>query len=99
MTILDTANAIDELANLYYLQSVLERMLVHTEQTKGTAQPRVITVVNDSLYRLAAIYYDNADEWGLIAEANKLDDPEIVGIKVLVIPEWDGHSRGGVLDA
>ena len=99
MTVLDTANEAIELANLYYLQAILDRMYVRVDQTKGTAKPTIITVVNDNLYRLAAIYYGNADQWGLIAAANALHDPEVEGIKSLVIPEWDGNERGGIIDA
>lgn len=99
MTTLDTANNLIDLSNLYYAQAALDRMLVRVEQTKGTMQPKLITVINESLYRLAAQYYGNADQWSIIAEANSLVDPEVVGIKTLVIPDWDGIDRGGVLDA
>lgn len=99
MTTLETGNHAIELANLYHLLAILDRMYVRIDQTKGTVQPKIITVVNDNLFRLSTLYYGNADQWGLIAAANHLSDPEIEGIKSLVIPEWDGNDRGGIIDA
>jgi len=84
-----------EKANLYRMKAVLERMLVKVEQTKGTADAPTITVNNDNLYRLAAIYYGDPKQWPIIAEANNLVDPEIYGSVTLIIPKWDGNDRGG----
>jgi nucleoid-associated protein YgaU len=88
-----------ERANLYRMKAILETMLVTVEQTKGTANAPTLTVNNDNLYRLAAIYYGDASQWTIIADANNLIDPEIYGTKTLIIPTWDGNDRGGEFGA
>ena len=84
-----------ENANLYRMLAISEKMLVTTEQTKGTADAPTVVVNNTNLYKLAAKYYGDASQWTIIAEANGLIDPEIYGTVKLIIPDWDGNDRGG----
>lgn len=87
-----------ELANLYRMQAVLERMLVRVDETKGTADAPTVTVQDTSLYALAAKYYGSADQWVIIADANGIIEPQITKVTTLIIPDWDGVDRGGEFD-
>lgn len=84
-----------ENANLYRMLAISEKMLVTTEQTKGTADAPTVVVNNTNLYKLAANHYGDASQWTIIADANGLIDPEIYGTVKLIIPDWDGNDRGG----
>ena len=45
-----------------------------------------VTVVNTTLFHVAALYLGDATLWNLIANANGLSDPLIVGTVQLVLP-------------
>ena len=96
MTDLNTeADNMLELANLYRLQAIFDKMNIITVQTNGKADSQEIIVMHDNLYRLSTIYYGDPLQWTVIADANGLIDPEITQYTRLVIPKWDGVNRGG----
>lgn len=45
-----------------------------------------IIVMNANLFALAAKYYNDATQWIIIAQANRLSDPFVPGQVVLNIP-------------
>ena len=45
-----------------------------------------VTVVNTTLFHVAALYLGDATLWSLIANANGLTDPVISGTMQLVLP-------------
>lgn len=53
-----------------------------------------ITVMNANLFELAAKYYQDATQWILIALANSLTDPLVVGPVTLVIPDNAAPTGG-----
>jgi hypothetical protein len=96
MTDLNTeANNILLLSNYYVMQALLNKMQIITEQLNGNTNSQIITVSTGNLYALAAQFYGDSLQWTIIADANKLIDPEIVGIQNLIIPQWDGIDRQG----
>lgn len=83
------------LSNLYRIQSLLDLMQVLVNQTSGAEGATILPTINANLYKIAAQYYGSSDQWTIIATANGLIDPEVVGPKNLIIPAWDGVDRGG----
>jgi LysM domain len=55
-----------------------------------------VTVAGDNLFRLAAMYLGDATQWIRIAELNRLSDPMLAGVSVLLIPDIDPGSGGGI---
>lgn len=54
------------------------------------------TVVGGDLFRLALRYLGDATQWNRIAALNGLDDPVLVGLITLQLPEVDRTSGGGI---
>ena len=46
----------------------------------------IVTVVNTTLFHVAAVYLGDATLWNLIATANNLTDPLLSGTRQLVLP-------------
>ena len=46
----------------------------------------IITAVNTTLFHVAALYLRDATLWNLIAAANGLADPVVIGTVQLVLP-------------
>lgn len=88
--------AMTQLPQLYNLQSVLGRM----GGNLGTIGKGVNTVTQagGNLYSMAANAYNDATAWTTLAKANKLSDPQLIGINTLVIPSVPDNS-GGVMSA
>lgn len=84
------------LPQLFNLQSVLQRMGGNLSSLSSAS--KVINVAGGDLYHLAQQNYGDATAWTTIANANKLADPVISGVKTLNIPQIpDGN--GGILNA
>lgn len=45
-----------------------------------------VTVVNTTLFHVAALYLGDATLWDLVATANGLADPQVIGTMQLVLP-------------
>jgi hypothetical protein len=56
-----------------------------------------ITVIGGNLFKIAAIYLNDATQWVRIAQANGLSDPIVYGMTVLVIPPADPMAVGGII--
>lgn len=57
---------------------------------------RMITVVGDNLFRIAAVELGDATQWIRIAELNGLSDPIVVSMIPLLIPDVDPSAGGGI---
>jgi hypothetical protein len=83
------------LANYYNMQALLNKMQILTEQLNGNTTAQTVTVSTGNLYAVAAQFYGDPLQWTVIADANGLIDPELIGIQNLIIPTWDGIDRQG----
>jgi hypothetical protein len=90
------ATNLEELANLYNLQAVLNNLLTNLELIEQGGTGQIITINNANLFVLAALYYGDATRWTTIAQANGLKDPMTYGIRMLTIPQTSQES-GGIL--
>lgn len=78
--------ALTQLAPLYQMQSVLERMqknVLAGPLANGTSS---VTTSNSSLQRIAADAYGDQSRWTEIAAANSIVDPQLDGIQTIKIP-------------
>lgn len=57
---------------------------------------KVITVVGDNLFRIAAVELGDATQWIRIAELNGLSDPIVASMIPLLIPDVDPSAGGGI---
>jgi hypothetical protein len=57
---------------------------------------KIITVVGDNLFRIAAEQLRDATQWIRIAELNGLSDPVLAGVTTLLIPDIDPGAGGGI---
>lgn len=57
---------------------------------------RVITVAGGDLFRLALEQLGDATQWNRLAALNGLDDPVLVGLQTLRLPERDAGAGGGI---
>lgn len=84
------------LPQLYNLQGVLGRLSNNLINLSSTG--KVLSVAGGDLYHVAQTAYNDATAWTTIANANKISDPVIAGVKTLTIPTVpDGNA--GVLRA
>ncbi len=58
---------------------------------------RIITVAGGDLFRLALEQLGDATQWNRIAALNGLDDPVLVGLQTLQLPEQDAGAGGGIV--
>jgi nucleoid-associated protein YgaU len=59
---------------------------------------RTRVVSGGDLFHIALQEYNDATAWNIIAEANGLLDPLIVGTMTLKIPAYSPTETGGVLE-
>lgn len=85
-----------QLSNLYALQNILMGIQKNLSLINFGNGGKLITVNNANLFKLAAIYYEDATQWNTIAEANSLYDTKIIGIMTIIIPAKSLPS-GGIL--
>ncbi len=57
---------------------------------------RRLTVAGGNLFAVAAQQLGDATQWIRIAQANDLNDPIIVGVVTLTIPQPDPGATGGL---
>ena len=57
---------------------------------------RRITVAGGNLFRIAADELGDATQWVRIARLNKLKDPVLTGVMVLLLPARDAAAGGGI---
>lgn len=84
--VLRQSYALTQLAPLYQMQSVLERMqknVLAGPLANGTSS---VTTSNSSLQRIAADAYGDQSRWTEIAAANSIVDPQLDGIQTIKIP-------------
>lgn len=82
---------------LYTMQYFLQRIEANLSIINAPPNSVVITVVNVTLFQLAAQYYGDATQWPVIANANNLRDPMILKPTKLIIPAWNQQDTGGIL--
>jgi hypothetical protein len=78
--------ALTQLAPLYQMQSVLERIqknVLAGPLANGTSS---VTTSNSSLQKIAADSYGDQSRWTEIAAANSIVDPQLDGIQTIKIP-------------
>lgn len=78
--------ALTQLAPLYQMQSVLDRMqknVLSGPLANGTSS---ITTSNSSLQKVAADAYGDQSRWAEIAVVNNIADPQLNGIQTIRIP-------------
>ena len=57
---------------------------------------KTITVSSGNLFRIAAEQLHDATQWLRIAQLNELNDPMLVGVVTLLIPDQDPRGGGGI---
>jgi hypothetical protein len=57
---------------------------------------QTVTVAGGNLFKLAAVYLNDATQWNRIAQANGLSDPVLSGLNTLVIPPVNPTAGGGI---
>lgn len=82
----------------YQTKFYMDRVLKNLNNIKNYPNVKRITVINPNLYELAAKYYNNSDQWTVIAEANGFDTPFLDGVFDISIPDNPSSSSGGVLN-
>lgn len=87
--------AADQLARLYELRSILNRMIANL--ISAGASGTIVTVAGATMQSLAAASFDDPNQWTAIARANGSDDPIISGVADVRIPA-KRDSAGGVLN-
>ena len=66
----------------------------------STVSAELVRVSNTSLFHLAARYLGDATLWYILADLNNIDDPWIVKMTEIKIPDATGVvSNGGVRSA
>ncbi|MDR7257778.1 nucleoid-associated protein YgaU [Sphingomonas sp. BE270] len=88
--------AMDDQPILLTLDRTLGRMANNlgsiNSGTKG------ITVAGGNLYSIAADQYGDAMGWTALAVANRLSDPQVVGVNTIIVPPFTDNT-GGILNA
>ena len=79
-------NTAVQIPALYETQAVAQRMQKNIALAANPTTATTVTVGGGNLYDVAAKQYGDATQWTKIASANNLTDPNITGIKTLVIP-------------
>lgn len=57
---------------------------------------KIITAVDANLFRIAAEELGDATQWIRIAQLNKLSDPKLSGVVILLIPPVNPALGGGI---
>lgn len=83
--------------NLYNLKYTLGRIKNNLLLINATPNANSVTVMNTTMFALAAEWYGDAKQWSVIASANNLSDPMINEPTTLLIPPWNGVDTGGIL--
>jgi nucleoid-associated protein YgaU len=55
-----------------------------------------MTVAGGNLFQVAAAELGDATQWVRIAQLNGIEDPLLVGVQTLLIPDTDPTARGGI---
>ncbi len=79
------------------MQFYLQRMQANIAIINAPPNAVIIQVMNTNLFKLAALYYSDATQWPVIANANGLYDPMINSPTTLVIPPWNQQDTGGIV--
>lgn len=80
------AAALNQLPQLYNLQSTLSRIGGNLSLIHGAQGGQSVTTTGGNLFALAEQYYGDATKWATIALANNLTDPQLSGTNTLLIP-------------
>lgn len=96
-TVLDQANDMVELWQLYQMKFYLERMQRNLAIINAAPNAQIVTLVGGNLYTLASQYYGDQSQWVIIARANNLTDPQLSGVNTIIVPPWNGVDTGGIL--
>jgi hypothetical protein len=59
---------------------------------------RRILVTGENLFRIAAMQLGDATQWIRIAQLNDINDPMLVGLTRLLIPDSHRNTGGGIAD-
>jgi hypothetical protein len=57
---------------------------------------RSLTLAGGNLFQIAAQQLNDATQWIRIAQLNGLNDPMLVGVVTLMIPDTDASAGGGI---
>jgi hypothetical protein len=82
---------------LYQMNYYLERIQRNLGIINTVPNAQIITVIGGNLFSLASQYYGDQSQWVIIAKANNLKDPFLVGEHTIIIPPWNGVDTGGIL--
>ncbi len=93
--LLGQVNAMQRAPSLINLRNVLGRVGINLGAINSG--PQTVTVAGGNLYSVAAKEYGDATAWTGIARANNMTDPQVTGVKTLIIPA-NADGAGGVLN-
>lgn len=88
--------AMNQLPQLYNLQSVLGRMSGNLNNVNNNGQQ--VSVAGGNLFQMSEKAYGDITGWTTIAKANSMTDPMIQGTQTIKVPAQPDGS-GGVLNA
>lgn len=81
----------------YQAQYLIDRSIKNIALINTPPNALQITISGGNLFQLAAQYYGDATQWALIAVANNIFDPVIVGNVTLLIPQLNNQDTGGIV--
>ena len=90
--ILNTFNPLEDANNLSLLDALqqldfyLERIKKNILLINAGPNAKVINESNTTLYNIAVAEYGDAKMWSFLADANGIDDPEIIMPTDIIIP-------------
>jgi hypothetical protein len=82
----------------YLMKFYNDRITQNLLNVKNSPAVKKYTFINPNLYEIAAKFYQDADQWILIAKANGFDTPFLSGTYLLSIPSVVPPSTGGILN-
>jgi nucleoid-associated protein YgaU len=57
---------------------------------------QTISVAGGNLFQIAAMYLGDATQWIRIAQLNGIDDPLLLGLQSISLPDVDPTAGGGI---
>lgn len=86
-----------ELWQLYQVENLVARVQKNISLIDTPPNAQQITIIGGNLFQLAVQYYGDFTQWALIAQANGIFDPMLVGQNTLLIPPLNNQDTGGVV--
>jgi hypothetical protein len=90
--VLNQVTAMQQLPKLYNLQSVVGRMSANLGTIGGGS--KILAVGGGNLFSIAQKIYNDPTCWTTLANANGLSDPQIQGLRNIIVPKTPDDNDG-----